>query len=169
MPGGVLHSPIWTPYALYGTIDYVYGWPAWTERNGFTAAQSFMNVVETVLYLYYLWVVWFRAREPRNGKGLAWFAGLSEEGRKKKVVDRAGLAVVLVFSAAVMTLSKTMLYGLHEYYSGFANIGHNDFTTQIIYWIIPNGSWLVFPSYMIYILGMEIMYALDGSSAKAKR
>jgi hypothetical protein len=40
MPGGKFHSPIWTPYALYGTVDYMYGWPAWNAGIGFTAAQG---------------------------------------------------------------------------------------------------------------------------------
>ncbi|MCJ1254802.1 hypothetical protein MMC24_002618 [Lignoscripta atroalba] len=40
MPGGWLHSPIWVPYALYGTVDYIYGFPAWEARNGFTAAHD---------------------------------------------------------------------------------------------------------------------------------
>jgi hypothetical protein len=111
MPGGQFHSPIWTPYGLYGTIDYVYGWLAWNKRDGFTAAQASLNAVETVLYGYYLWVVWTRGKEPRGGqgKGVAWFVGASEEGRRKKV-DGAGLAVVLAFASSVMTVSKTLLY-----------------------------------------------------------
>lgn len=193
MPGGRFHSPIWTPYALYATIDYVYGWPAWNQRSGFTAAQASLNVAETVIYGYYLWVLWTRGRAPRRGgqgKGVGWFIGASEEGRRK-IVDGASLAVTLAFSAAVMTVSKTVLYcehsflplfefakgerctkcdtGLHEYYSGFANIGHNDFITVVIYWIIPNGAWLVVPIYMISELGKEIVDALDGSSHKTKR
>jgi hypothetical protein len=112
MAGGQFHSPIWTPYGLYGTIDYVYGLPAWKERNGFTAAQASLNAVETVLYGYYLWVLWTRGREPRGGqgKGVAWFVGANQEGRRKKVVDGAGLAVVLAFASLVMTVSKTVLY-----------------------------------------------------------
>jgi hypothetical protein len=113
MPGGQYHSPIWTPYGLYGIVDYVYGWPAWNERNGFTGAQASLNAAETVLYGYYLWVVWTRGREPgaRVGgrKSVGWFVGVGEEARSK-VVDRAGLAVMLAFSGAVMTVSKTVLY-----------------------------------------------------------
>ncbi|ERF72623.1 hypothetical protein EPUS_05677 [Endocarpon pusillum Z07020] len=171
MPGGKFHSPIWTPYALYGTIDYVYGWPAWNEREGFTAAQASLNAVETVFYGYYLWVLWARARAPHGAgqrKDIAWFVGASEEGRRK-IVENGGVAVLLVFSGAVMTLSKTVLYWLNEYYSGFANIGHNDFLTLVPFWIIPNGAWLVFPSYVIYSLGKEILDVLNSSSLKAKR
>jgi hypothetical protein len=112
MPGGRYHSPIWTPYALYGTIDYVYGWPAWNERAGFTAAQASLNAVETVMYGYYLVALWTKARAPRKGgpkKDIGWFIGVSQEGRRK-VVDGASLAVISLFAAAVMTVSKTILY-----------------------------------------------------------
>ncbi len=109
MPGGKFHSPIWTPYALYGTVDYVYGWPAWNERHGFTAAQASLNAVETVLYGYYLWILWARGRAPKGGKDISWFLGVSEKGRRK-IVDNGALALLLVFSGAVMTLSKTILY-----------------------------------------------------------
>ena len=112
MPGGRFHSPIWTPYALYGTVDHVYGWPAWHDKGGFTAAQASLNVLETVIYGYYLGVLWTRARVPRIGgqkKSTGWFIGMSEEGRRK-VVDGASLAVISLFAAAVMTVSKTVLY-----------------------------------------------------------
>ena len=90
MPGGSLHYPLWTPYELYGRVDHVYGWKAWDEQNGFTAAQGMMNAVETAMYLVYAWGVLG--------------SGTKGEGRK-------GAAVLLVgFAAAVMTLSKTVLY-----------------------------------------------------------
>ncbi|KAK3504785.1 hypothetical protein B0T13DRAFT_507375 [Neurospora crassa] len=150
MPGGALHYPLWAPYELYGRVDYVYGWKAWNERNGFTAAQGMMNAVETVMYLVYAWGV----LGGGNGKG---------EGRR-------GATVLLVgFSAAVMTLSKTVLYWLNEYYSGFDNIGHNSTFDLILLWIIPNGAWLVFPSVMIYTLGSEIIDGLAGPSTTTDR
>jgi hypothetical protein len=52
--------------------------------------------------------------------------------------------------------------GLNEYYSNFANIGHNDLSTLAIYWVVPNGAWIVFPSYFIYELGSEIVASLEG-------
>ena len=95
MPNGYLHWPLYTPYALYGQVDYIYGQKAWEGKNGFTAAQTAMNVVETLMYLVYLWKI-FRADKVDG---------------KKKVAGRDGaLAVVIGFSAAVMTLSKTALY-----------------------------------------------------------
>lgn len=106
MPGGALHAPIWTPYALYGTIDYMYGWPAWNARIGFTAAQGSLNAIEFAMDVFYLWVVYANGKVKRvEKKDVRWFVW--EEGKK---VEGAGLAVLVVWAAAVMTLSKTVLY-----------------------------------------------------------
>lgn len=109
MTGGRLHSPIWAPYSLYATVDYIYGFPAWDGRVGFTAAQASLNVVETAMYLYYLKVVLSNASE-----GLFSFRSLTEfvVGDRDKTVSGPGVAraVIVLFSAAVMTLSKTVLY-----------------------------------------------------------
>lgn len=115
MPGNKLHSPIWIPYALYGTVDYIYGWPAFNDRNGFTAAQSVLNLVETVAYIYYLVAVYRygdtvasngRGSQRKTKKGLRWFLG-----EEKVVSGRAGaIALMVAFSASLVTLSKTILY-----------------------------------------------------------
>lgn len=118
MPGHKLHSPLWTPYELYGTIDYIYGWPAFNARNGFTAAQTVMNLFESAAYIYYLWVVYRygvsaapsssgRAKPAKQQqKGLVWF--LKDE---KVVSGRVGASALLIaYSATVMTLGKTILY-----------------------------------------------------------
>lgn len=44
--------------------------------------------------------------------------------------------------------------------AGFDNIGHNDWMTLFFMWIIPNGVWLIFPAYMQYVFGQEILQAL---------
>ena len=96
MPGGNLHWPLWTPYKLYGEVDHMYGFKQWNAGNGFTAAQTILNVIETVMYLFYLWVLYQNGRSTANGRVIS---------------GRAGAAALLVgFSAAVMTLSKTLLY-----------------------------------------------------------
>ena len=94
MPGGSMNWPIYTPYDLYGTVDYVYGEKAWRERNGFTAAQASLNVVETVGYLGYLYVLW------KYGQG------------EKRVLlgGWGGVACLTGFALSVMTVSKTVLY-----------------------------------------------------------
>jgi len=141
MPGGALHWPLWVPYELYGKVDYVYGWKAFHDHNGFTGAQATLNIVETLFYLYYLSAV------PSHG-------GPRLEG------PRAGVAVLVGFSAALMTLSKTVLYGLNEYFSGFDNVGHNSMQDLLLMWIIPNGAWLVLSFYMVYAFGCEILEGL---------
>lgn len=99
MPGGSLHWPLWAPYELYGRVDHMYGLKQWSAGNGFTAAQGTLNLVESALYAAYLWLWYSRA----VGGGAA--------GGRRALVGRAGgLALVVGFSAAVMTLSKTVLY-----------------------------------------------------------
>ncbi|KAI1826241.1 hypothetical protein F4861DRAFT_121071 [Xylaria intraflava] len=148
MPGGDLHWPLWAPYALYGEIDHVYGWKAFNANSGFTGAQGFLNVVETLMYIYY---------------ALAYYQNAVSVGGKKVLVGRtAAVAVLVGFSAAVMTLR------LCEYYSGFDNIGHNTLQDLITLWIIPNGAWLVAPTFMIYELGSELVNNL-ATGAGVKR
>ncbi|KAJ3562747.1 hypothetical protein NPX13_g8447 [Xylaria arbuscula] len=95
------------------------------------------------MYLYYFLVYY------QNGVSVA--------GTKKVVGRKAAIAVLVAFSAAVMTLSKTVLYWLCEYYSGFDNIGHNSLQDLIFLWIIPNGAWLIGPTVMIFEMGSELV------------
>ncbi|ATY60397.1 hypothetical protein A9K55_006199 [Cordyceps militaris] len=158
MEHGWLHWPLWAPYKLYGQVDHVYGWKAFHARSGFTAAQGALNAVETVMYLAYAWVCLTKAVDAAVG-------GEGSRRRRRAVTGRAGARAVLVgFSAAVMTLSKTLLYWLNEYYSGFDNIGHNDLVSLIFLWIIPNGAWLVGSTWMIYSLGGDILRAIETAS-----
>lgn len=106
MTGGAFHKPIWSPYTLYATVDYIYGFPALEERNGFSGAQSAMNVVETVGYLVYLVALFRLTEQPHSGQ-----VGLLERIQTLRVPGRAGGALVLLaLCTSVMTLSKTVLY-----------------------------------------------------------
>ncbi|KAI0165850.1 hypothetical protein GGR57DRAFT_138831 [Xylariaceae sp. FL1272] len=151
MPGGDLHWPLWVPYKLYGEVDHVYGWKSFNARNGFTSAQGLLNVIETLMYAYYAWS-WYSNGRHVAGKG------------KVLVGKQAGTAMLVAFTAAAMTLSKTVLYWLCEYYSGFDNIGHNAPLDLIFLWIIPNGAWLVFPIFMLAELGSELVNGLDAGA-----
>ncbi|KAI9645855.1 hypothetical protein NHQ30_005290 [Ciborinia camelliae] len=160
MPGGSLHWPIWTPYELYGRVDYIYGWKAFNEHNGFTGAQTFMNVVESLMYYYYLYIIYaYGKSSAAQGRGATKNSAVPGEQR---VVDgkMGALAVLVGYSAALMTFSKTVLYWLNEYYSDFGNIGHNSIPDLIFLWIIPNSAWIFVPGYIIYLTGSEILQGL---------
>lgn len=111
MPGGSLHWPLYTPYELYGKVDYVYGWKAWNEHNGFTAAQTLLNIVETLMYVYYLYIV-FVFGKPSTAPGkVAPKPAQGILGQQRYIDGQKGaLAVLIGFSAAIMTVSKTVLY-----------------------------------------------------------
>jgi hypothetical protein len=105
MIGGKWHEPLYKPYALYSTVDYLYGLPAISRNDGFTGAQGWLNLVETSLYLVYLYMVISFGRTEGSATGAKTFLG------KKKIVGReGGIAILIGFSAAIMTLSKTVLY-----------------------------------------------------------
>jgi hypothetical protein len=113
MAGGALQWPLWKPYEIYAAIDYVYGWPGWESNDGFGGAQGALNAVETVLYGLYVMIIYYHSVPAPTGTGLdvkneglgAWLAG----GRK--VPGKNGNRALLIgFTAAVMTLSKTVLY-----------------------------------------------------------
>jgi len=112
MPGGSLHWPLWTPYDLYGKVDYIYGWKAFNEHNGFTSAQGTLNVVETLMYLYYLFVLYTHGRQSSAaGRGAPRPSTAGFLGQQRYVEGRNGILAVLVgYTAAVMTVSKTVLY-----------------------------------------------------------
>ncbi|KAL1941661.1 hypothetical protein VTO73DRAFT_7100 [Trametes versicolor] len=128
MVGGDLHW-IWKPYALYQEVDYVYGVRAYQNGDGFTNAQSALNIVENFMNIAYLYLAH---------------------------VSGSPAAPLVGFASAVMTLSKTVLYWLQEFYCGGCAVGHNDLKTLIVYWIIPNGLWLVVPSFIIWQLTKDI-------------
>lgn len=110
MPGGKYHWPLWVPYELYGRTDYVYGWKAWNEHNGFTAAQGCLNVIETLGYLFYMYIVYTNGRQStKQGRGAPTDTGVLSESRTLKG-QAAGLAVLVGYSASIMTVSKTVLY-----------------------------------------------------------
>ncbi|WYZ40802.1 hypothetical protein EsH8_IV_001143 [Colletotrichum jinshuiense] len=158
MPGGHLHWPLYVPYKLYGEVDHVYGWKAFNAHSGFTSAQGTLNVVETLMYLAYVWLYFSRGTAVEG-----------PAGAKKVVGGRAGaLAILVGFSAAVMTLSKTVLYWANEYYSGFDNIGHNAALDLLFLWIIPNGAWILGSGYMVVSMGSEIIDGLALASKTTK-
>ena len=109
------------PYALYGKVDKIYGVEAWEQRNGFTAAQGSLNVVETVGYLAYLWVVWQYGTGSGAGAGRGvWGKGLRSLGFDGAVGGGwGGVACLAGYSLSIATLAKTVLYGELSFPSGW--------------------------------------------------
>lgn len=102
MVGGKYHSPLWTPYALYAEIDYVYGWKALQENNSWTQTQTWFNLGEVLAYAVYLG--WVLGGGGVKGSGRRILEGRTLEGR------RAAWAVLVGFSAASLTFYKTVMY-----------------------------------------------------------
>lgn len=119
-----MHKPIYTPYELYGRVDYIYGWEAFNERNGFTAAQGIMNIVESLMYIYYLYILFaYGKSSPAPGSGAPKPAVAGALGKQRRVDGKmAAVAVLVAFSTALMTVSKTLLYlygpALNVWYGG---------------------------------------------------
>ncbi|KAI9014434.1 hypothetical protein CLU79DRAFT_848012 [Phycomyces nitens] len=132
-------SLFWKPYGLYGKIDHLYGIEAWDSNDGFTGAQAFMNLVETSLNLLYLWKL---------------------KAMRETTTITIGQANLIGFSAALLTLAKTVLYWLVEAFSGMSHTGHNTLSQFILLWVIPNGLWIVFPALIVRNLGKDIFKRL---------
>ncbi|KAL6704115.1 hypothetical protein ACN47E_008778 [Coniothyrium glycines] len=163
MAGGALQWPLWKPYEVYAAIDHLYGQPGWDDKVGFGGAQGVLNAVETVMYGLYAMIVYNHGVPTVGGAGVqigsgvsGWFAG----GRK--VRGKAGNRALLIgFAAAVMTLSKTVLYYFNEYFSDFANVRHNDWLTLFLFYGVMNSLWVIFPAYMTITFGTDLLQALD--------
>ncbi|KAN0118119.1 hypothetical protein V8E52_005380 [Russula decolorans] len=141
MVGGDLHW-IWEPYTIYQEVDYVYGVKALQENNGFTSAQAALNLVETALNVFYLYLAH---------------------------VVKYPAASVVGFASVTMTLSKTVLYWLQEYYCNFCAISHNDLKTVVVFWIIPNGIWIVMPALIVFKLGKDIASSIDVAARESEK
>ncbi|KAL9940998.1 hypothetical protein V8E36_000486 [Tilletia maclaganii] len=124
MKGGKWFAP-WAPYELYGTIDKMYGIDAYNAKEGFPAAQSVMNLPETALNYFYVYLVTIST---------------SQQGR--------AIAPIVGFTATVMTASKTILYMLVEWACGYCKTGHNGLYELVVLFLIPNTPW-IFGTYKI--------------------
>jgi len=103
MEGGPLYWPLYVPYKLfipciatvdlsYGEVDGIYSKKAYENHNGFTNAQSALNVIELLMQI--------------------WFLNL------RKKTGKENMALMVGYTVSVMTFAKTVLYWLQEYFSG---------------------------------------------------
>ncbi|KAG0664386.1 hypothetical protein C6P46_001431 [Rhodotorula mucilaginosa] len=115
-PGGDLFW-FWKPYVLYAKTDLVYSRAAYESKDGFAAAQSVMNVVESVLNVVFLVLA----------------------------ARHSPVAVLIGAIATAMTASKTVLYWLCDILSDWSMTGHNSRFDWWLLYAIPNGPWIVIP------------------------
>jgi hypothetical protein len=123
MAGGKLQWPLWKPYEIYAAIDHVYGWPGWNNNDGWGGAQAVMNVVEVVLYGLYLMIAINHGVPSSRGKG----AQIGEDGSGSwlsgatKIAGKTGnRALIIGFTASLLTLSKTVLYRKLSYWTSLS-------------------------------------------------
>lgn len=141
MAGGDLHW-IWTGYEIYQEVDHVYGVESLLRNDGFPNAQAFLNVVETLLNITYLYLAH---------------------------VSPTPAAPLIGLTSATMTFSKTLLYWLQEYYCGWCATGHNDLVTWIQLFLIPNVLWIFCPAMIVFTLGKDIATALVATERAATK
>jgi len=140
MEGGDLHR-FWKPYAFYQTVDLNYGLKAYEEGHGFPSAQALLSIVENFMNIGYLYLAHVKSTPS---------------------------APLLGFASAAMTLSKTALYWLQEYYCGGCSIRHNNLDILVFVWAIPMSLWLIGPVYVMSRLGADISAALHISGSAKK-
>jgi len=141
MEGGDLHF-LWKPYAFYQTVDLNYSVKALEEGTGFPSAQALLSIVEGFMNIGYLYLAH---------------------------VKSTPVAPLLGFAGALMTLSKTALYWLQEYYCDGCSIKHNSLDVLIPFWAIPMGLWLVVSAYVVWRLGKDITTALHVADREGKK
>ena len=96
LPGQKWHSPIWSLYGTYASVDHMYNHQAWEEKDGFAVAQCVGSLIECALYAWYGALVW----KYGDGRKL-WAVGEKEGGK----------ACVVGLVAGSMATGKTMLCG----------------------------------------------------------
>ncbi len=92
-------------------MDYIYGWKAFNEHNGFTSAQGLLNIIESLMYGYYLYILFAHGRQSKaQGRGAPKALTVGFWGQRYVDGQMGALAVLVAYSAALMTVSKTALY-----------------------------------------------------------
>lgn len=77
--------------------------------------EAFMNLVETALNFTYLGMITYRPS------------------------TKIGQANLIGFTAASLTVAKTVLYWLVEIFSGMQHTGHNELRDFIVLWVVSEG------------------------------
>jgi len=127
---------------MFERIDHVYSVKGYHDKAGFAPAAAVSNLIETSLNLAYLYTVHV---SPRN------------------------IAPLLGFTGASMTLLKTTIWVLQEYFCGACSMSDKDQFPDIFkFWICPNIVWFSFCTLIVARLGGDISSSLNRPSSKAK-
>ena len=114
---------IYKPYTdIYIHIDRGYG----DLFDGFVIAQSYLNLIEMIFNLFAIYYYYTNNTILSN----AW-----------------------CFIATLCTFWKTVLYLLRDVCggkNGFEFSGHNSWNDFIIFYVIPNGIWIILPFAVLY-------------------
>ncbi|XP_065885355.1 uncharacterized protein [Dysidea avara] len=126
------------PYVLYYEVDKAYA----DIENEFVWGQSWLNVVEVCLQFLTIYLIFARSSK----------------------------AVLVGFLVSVLTFWKTVLYMIQytEICNGGDRLSHVDIGNAILFFVIPNGFWLVFPFILIIYYGRKLSTALDYSCQMKK-
>ncbi|KAJ7895062.1 hypothetical protein B0H13DRAFT_2234576 [Mycena leptocephala] len=140
MVGGDLYW-FWQPYEQYGMVDHVYGAKAFEDGDGFASAAAILNLLETFANIAYL--IGTHVYETRA-------------------------APLVGYTGATATLAKTILYSLTQYFCNGCAVGHNTSLNLFMFWIFPNIMWIVFPGFIMWRLGSDMMISIGNASEKSK-
>ncbi|KIM39356.1 hypothetical protein M413DRAFT_29514 [Hebeloma cylindrosporum] len=140
MEGGDLRW-FWSGFDRYERIDTVYSVKGYHEKAGFAPAAAISNLVETSLNLAYVYTVHL---SPNN------------------------IAPLFGFAGAGVTLSKTTIWVLQEYFCGRCSSKNIDPAEILKFWIAPNVLWFSFCALIVIRLGTDITQALNRPSSKGR-
>jgi len=74
--------------------------------------------------------------------------------------SNSAIAPLVGWTAASLTLSKTVLYIAQDYFCGWCTLGHNKLRDLVLIFVIPDGAWVVGPAIVMLILGKDLVNSL---------
>ncbi|KAF2466905.1 uncharacterized protein BDR25DRAFT_305769 [Lindgomyces ingoldianus] len=157
LPGQKWHDSYFSHvFAIWASVDHIYGEEGWRNKSGFVLAQSAINVTEATLYMVYIWII------LRSGSQIS--------ASKWRIGGRTGAWAVLVGEVAgCVTATKTAMYFMRECFSGFKYTGHNDWRPFLVTWGGMNLLYISTSMYMIWTFSNDILNGLERASMANSR
>ncbi|TFK35585.1 hypothetical protein BDQ12DRAFT_688007 [Crucibulum laeve] len=132
---------MWKFYDIYEKIDKVYDPALFSAGDGFLPSIAVLNITEVLLSFLYIYGVYVASWD---------------------------VAPLIGFTSATITLSKTALYCLQEYFCGLCTVGHNDSNDIFTYWLGPNILWAGACFLITLKLGSDIASSLKKTKGKTE-